>query len=68
MRALFDTNYFGVVDTIVPEPLGGAHRDRAKAVTTLGDALAKALAELDGIAPDELRRLRREKFLAMGQL
>ena len=68
VRALFDTNYFGVVDTIVPEPLGGAHRDRAKAVTTLGDALAKALAELDGIAPDELRRLRREKFLAMGQL
>ena len=63
-----DLKGFGVIDTIVPEPLGGAHRDRAGAITALGDALAAALAPLEGVAPVELRRARREKFLAMGRL
>jgi acetyl-CoA carboxylase carboxyl transferase subunit alpha len=63
-----DLKGFGVVDQIVPEPLGGAHRDRSGAVRALGDALAGALGELAALAPDELKRARREKFLAMGRL
>jgi acetyl-CoA carboxylase carboxyl transferase subunit alpha len=58
----------GVIDTIVPEPVGGAHRDPAAAITALGDAIA---ATLDTLAPQDrpaLQRGRREKFLAMGRL
>ena len=57
----------GVIDTIVPEPLGGAHRDAALAIDTLGDAIEAALAELVGREAGELRCDRREKFLAMGR-
>lgn len=57
----------GVIDTIVPEPLGGAHRDAALAIDTLGDAIEAALAELVGREAADLRRDRREKFLAMGR-
>ena len=57
----------GVIDEIVPEPLGGAHRGREETVTALGAALEKSLAELDGLSGDDLRRTRREKFLAMGE-
>lgn len=63
-----DLKGFGVVDTIVAEPVGGAHRDPAAAIGALGDAIAAALAQLDGMAPADLRRARREKFLAMGRL
>ena len=63
-----DLKGFGVIDTIVPEPLGGAHRDRAAATRALGDAIAAALAQMDGLSPADLRRTRREKFLAMGRL
>jgi acetyl-CoA carboxylase carboxyl transferase subunit alpha len=57
----------GVIDRIVPEPLGGAHRGRAESITALGDALEGALADLDGLDGDELRRQRRTKFLEMGR-
>ena len=57
----------GVIDTIVPEPLGGAHRDAALAIDTLGDAIEAALGELAGLDAAGLRRNRREKFLAMGR-
>lgn len=57
----------GVIDTIVPEPLGGAHRDPATAIDTLGDAIQAALGELAGRDAAALRRDRREKFLAMGR-
>ena len=58
----------GVIDGIVPEPLGGAHRDAAAAVQALGDAIAEALARYDGLAPEALRQQRRGKFLAMGRV
>jgi acetyl-CoA carboxylase carboxyl transferase subunit alpha len=58
----------GVIDTIVPEPMGGAHRDPAGAINALGDAIAQALAELDGMAAEKLRQARRGKFLAMGRV
>jgi acetyl-CoA carboxylase carboxyl transferase subunit alpha len=58
----------GVIDAIVPEPLGGAHRDPAAAAAALGDAMAAALGELTGPDRDALRRDRRDKFLAIGRL
>jgi acetyl-CoA carboxylase carboxyl transferase subunit alpha len=63
-----DLRGFGVVDTVVPEPVGGAHREPGAAIGALGDAIERALGELAEKAPDELRRERREKFLAMGRL
>lgn len=63
-----DLKGLGVIDTIVPEPLGGAHRDPAKAIASLGDAIDGALGELGNQGPAELRRGRREKFLAIGRI
>ena len=58
----------GVIDEIVIEPLGGAHRDPQKAMGALGDALEKALEPLVGKEGGVLRRERREKFLEMGKI
>jgi acetyl-CoA carboxylase carboxyl transferase subunit alpha len=57
----------GVVDRIVPEPLGGAHRLPKEAVDSLGEAIEEALRPLLGLEGGVLRAQRREKFLAMGQ-
>ncbi len=58
---------FGVVDAIVPEPTGGAHRDPAAAVAAAGEAIADALADLRGLDRATIVRMRREKFLAIGR-
>jgi len=63
-----DLKGLGVIDTIVSEPLGGAHRDPDTAISALGDVMADALSGLHNLGPDELRRERRDKFLAMGRL
>ncbi|WCM28656.1 acetyl-CoA carboxylase carboxyltransferase subunit alpha [Sphingomonas sp. QA11] len=63
-----DLKELGVIDTIVSEPLGGAHRDPALAIANLGEALDAALAELGNQGADQLRRGRREKFLAIGRI
>ncbi len=63
-----DLKTLGVIDRIVAEPLGAAHRDPAAAIAALGDAIA---GELDGLASQDaaaLRQARRQKFLAMGRL
>jgi acetyl-CoA carboxylase carboxyl transferase subunit alpha len=57
----------GVVDRVVPEPLGGAHRLPKEAVEQLGTAIDEALRPLLGLDGPTLRSQRREKFLAMGQ-
>ncbi len=62
-----DLQRFGVIDAIIDEPIGGAHRAPEAAIKAAGEAIAAALAEFDGVAPDEIRRLRREKFIAMGR-
>ncbi|UVO49103.1 acetyl-CoA carboxylase carboxyltransferase subunit alpha [Sphingomonas sp. SUN019] len=62
-----DLKALGVIDQIVPEPLGGAHRDPAAAIAALGDALESSLAGLADQSAEQLRRGRREKFLAMGR-
>jgi acetyl-CoA carboxylase carboxyl transferase subunit alpha len=56
----------GVVDAVVPEPLGGAHRQRLDAINALGDALERALQPLLGLDGPALKAHRREKYLAMG--
>jgi acetyl-CoA carboxylase carboxyl transferase subunit alpha len=62
-----DLQRLGVVDQIVPEPLGGAHREPQAAIAALGEAIDAALRPLVGIDGAELRARRREKFLAMGR-
>ncbi|MEO0785665.1 MAG: acetyl-CoA carboxylase carboxyltransferase subunit alpha [Pseudomonadota bacterium] len=57
----------GIVDDIVKEPIGGAHRDPAKAVNNAGKAIQKALNGLEGLSPQELKRQRRERFYAIGR-
>src|ERR1700683_2988670 len=57
----------GVVDTVVPEPTGGAHRDTPAAIAATGAAIADALAELQALDPATAGRLRREKFMAIGR-
>jgi acetyl-CoA carboxylase carboxyl transferase subunit alpha len=61
-----DLQKLGVVDRIVPEPLGGAQRAPKEAVQQLGEALDEALRPLLPIDGMTLRMQRREKFLAMG--
>ena len=62
-----DLKKLGVIDEIVPEPLGGAHRNPEAAVAAGGDAIARALQALEGVSPEVLRTQRREKFLGIGR-
>jgi acetyl-CoA carboxylase carboxyl transferase subunit alpha len=62
-----DLKRFGLIDQIVPEPVGGAQRDPAAAMASVAKVLGEALKELQPLAPERLRELRREKFLAMGR-
>ena len=57
----------GVVDGIIPEPVGGAHRDGVEVLRATGDVIVKALADYDDMSPSEIRRERREKFLSIGR-
>jgi acetyl-CoA carboxylase carboxyl transferase subunit alpha len=57
----------GVIDAIIPEPVGGAHRAPDDAIASVGDAIAGAIGELAALPPDEIRRQRRNKFLAIGR-
>ena len=58
----------GVVDQIVAEPLGGAHRSPQEAIARLGEAIDETLRPLVRLDGDTLRRQRRQKFLAMGSI
>jgi len=58
---------FGIIDGVIAEPLGGAHRDPPAAVAAAGHAISDGLKSLHGLSPDELRNARAEKFLAMGR-
>ena len=61
-----DALALGVIDKIVPEPTGGAHRGPYETAANLKRAVVEALDELDGISPAELLRARYEKFRFMG--
>jgi acetyl-CoA carboxylase carboxyl transferase subunit alpha len=56
----------GVIDGIVAEPEGGAHRDHDEAARLLGESLRAALEELDEVAPGDLKRRRRARFRSLG--
>jgi acetyl-CoA carboxylase carboxyl transferase subunit alpha len=58
---------FGVIDSVVPEPTGGAHRDPQAAIAAAGEAIAHAFEELKPLDREAVRRQRREKFLNMGR-
>jgi acetyl-CoA carboxylase carboxyl transferase subunit alpha len=61
-----DLKTLGVIDRIIPEPMGGAQRDRAATVAAVGKALTEMLKELDDRPPAQLVKDRRQKFLGMG--
>ena len=59
---------FGVIDAIVDEPVGGAHRDPTSTIERLGDAVEKSIQEFDDLTAVQLRQQRRDKFLAIGRV
>ncbi|WP_438279229.1 acetyl-CoA carboxylase carboxyltransferase subunit alpha [Nitrobacter sp.] len=58
---------FGVIDAIIKEPPGGAHRDASAIVSLTGDAIADAFNDLRNLDRDALRKQRRQKFLDIGR-
>jgi len=62
-----DLKQLGVIDSTVPEPVGGAHRDMAGMVDALGNVLESALRELMSVEGGSLKARRRERFLDMGR-
>ena len=57
----------GVIDDVIPEPVGGAHRDKDGAIERTGGAIARALAEFDHKSPEDVRRQRHDRFLEIGR-
>jgi acetyl-CoA carboxylase carboxyl transferase subunit alpha len=56
----------GLIDEIIPEPLGGAHRDKDKMAEYLKSALSKSLTPLKKLSPEQLVERRRQRLMAMG--
>jgi acetyl-CoA carboxylase carboxyl transferase subunit alpha len=56
-----------LIDAIIPEPLGGAHRQRAEAIATVGQQIEKGLTELSPWDSERLLKRRRQKYLSMGR-
>ena len=61
-----DLKKLKVIDDIVKEPIGGAHRKPKESIAAVGKAISKALNDLSEMTPDELRNHRRRKFLEIG--
>lgn len=62
-----DLKKLGVIDDVIAEPLGGAHRGADEAMAAAGDTIARYLGSFAGMLPDQLRSQRRAKFLAIGR-
>jgi acetyl-CoA carboxylase carboxyl transferase subunit alpha len=58
---------FGIIDGIVSEPPGGAHRDPERVIAATGEAVSGALAALGNMSREQIKRARAEKFLAIGR-
>jgi acetyl-CoA carboxylase carboxyl transferase subunit alpha len=61
-----DLKRFGVIDEIIPEPMGGAHRNPSAAMKSVGEFIARNLNVFQGQSADAIKSQRREKFLAIG--
>lgn len=61
-----DLKQLEVIDRIVPEPVGGAHREPAEAIRSLGEAIGEELDAFAGLSGEEIRAARRAKYLAIG--
>lgn len=62
-----DLERLGIIDGVIPEPIGGAHRGHEAVLKSAGDVLEQALGDLCAKSGDDLQRERREKFLAIGR-
>jgi len=62
-----DLSKHGIVDTVLPEPVGGAHRSPDKVISAVGDTVEAALADLAPHEPALRRKRRRDKYLAIGR-
>eukprot|EP01013_Petalomonas_cantuscygni_P032492 TRINITY_DN59050_c0_g1_i1.p2 TRINITY_DN59050_c0_g1~~TRINITY_DN59050_c0_g1_i1.p2 ORF type:complete len:318 (+),score=97.08 TRINITY_DN59050_c0_g1_i1:75-1028(+) len=62
-----DLKGFGIVEEIIPEPVGGAHRHADTVIDASGDQIAEGLNEFEGKSAEEIRNMRRQKFLAIGR-
>jgi acetyl-CoA carboxylase carboxyl transferase subunit alpha len=62
-----DLKKLEVIDEVIPEPMGGAHRAPDEAIDAVGKVITQAMGELSELDPDTLRRQRQDKFLAMGK-
>jgi acetyl-CoA carboxylase carboxyl transferase subunit alpha len=62
-----DLKKFGIIDEIIAEPLGGAHRLPVDAIRTTREVLSRVLSSYAGLTPDVLRNQRREKFMSIGR-
>jgi acetyl-CoA carboxylase carboxyl transferase subunit alpha len=56
-----------VIDSIISEPIGGAHRDQEQTMERIRVAIGSALSEFDGLSPEEIRKQRQDRFLAIGR-
>ena len=56
-----------VIDSIITEPVGGAHRDPAATIEATGRAIGKALREFNGMSANEIRKQRQDRFLDIGR-
>jgi len=62
-----DLKEMGIIDEIVPEPVGGAHRDPEAIYEAVGEMLERHLKSYDDMSPEDIRRQRQDKFLAIGE-
>jgi len=62
-----DLKALKIVDEVIPEPVGGAHRNPQAVIAATGEIIARGMAELAGLDPQAIREERREKFLAIGR-
>lgn len=62
-----DLKKLGIIDEIIPEPLGGAHRDPHRIIERVGDFILKSLKDLMPLSGDDLKKQRTEKFLKIGR-
>ena len=62
-----DLHQMGIIDVIITEPVGGAHRDEMAIMRLTGNMLERALREFDGMSGEDIRNARHDKFLAIGR-